>query len=176
MTFLCDRTADIVFQKFKDRQIKKFNKLREGIIGSTPTDINLRPSWLVNLSRKELTEPEKAVLLKSPKFAITPKIQPIDIAAPIEAALQYSVAPPQEVEMVRIRICEAIKQAKPPRRNLTPAEWRAARELRKGDTVCILQSDKGNATVILDTEEYDTKVLDLLNDRQSYNILQKDPT
>ena len=114
--------------------------------------------------------------MKGPKFAITPKIQPIDIAAPIEAALQYSVAPPQEVEMARIQICEAIKRAKPSRRNWIRAEWRAVRELCKDDTVCILQSDKANATVILDTEEYDTKVLDLLNDRQSYNILQKDPT
>ena len=50
------------------------------------------------------------------------------------------------------------------------------RELRKDDTVCILQSDKGNATFILDTEDYDTKVQDLLNDRQSYIILKKDPT
>ena len=109
------------------------------------------------------------------KFAITQKIQPLDISAPIEAALQYSVAPPQEVEMARIQICEAIKRAKPSRRNWIRAEWRAVRALCKDDTVCILQSDKGNATVILDTEDYDSKVQDLLNDRQSYIILKKYP-
>ena len=67
----------------------KFDNLRKQIIGinEKPGDVNLRPSWVVNLSNHKLSTTEEAVLAKGPKYAVTPKINPIDIAAPIEAAL-----------------------------------------------------------------------------------------
>ena len=40
----------------------------------------------------------------------------------------------------------------------------------------ILQADKGNATVVLDADDYESKAHDLLDDTTSYQVLKKDPT
>ena len=53
----------------------------------------------LNLSNHKLSTTEEAVLAKGPKYAVTPKTNPIDIAAPIEAALQLSSATDQDEEL-----------------------------------------------------------------------------
>ena len=98
VTSLCERTAQKCL-----RSAKK---------------VNLGPDWLVNLSKKDFPEAQKNVLSKGPHFAKAPaSINPVDIAAPIESALLFSSAP-QVVESTRIKICEAISRAKPPRTNV----------------------------------------------------------
>ena len=54
-----------------------------------------------------------------------------EMAAPIEAALQFFMAPPQAVETVHIKICEAITQTKQPNKNITKEERDAIKELRE---------------------------------------------
>ncbi len=177
VTSLCDRTAKWVFEKCKDRQISKFGKLREKIVRQAKDEeLNLRPTWLINLSKKDLTDTQKKVLSRGPNFAVAPKINPIDIAAPVEAALQSSLATPQAIESARIKICEAISRSQRPARNITQEEREAIKVLREDKDIQILQADKGNATVILDADEYDSKVHDLLDDEKSYRVLKKDPT
>ena len=109
----------MTFQKIKERHQCKFNKLRERLLdrqGSDERDLNLRPSWVVNLSDRQLSTTEKAVLSKGPHFAVSPEVNAVDIAAPVEAALQTSEASDQAKESARIKICEAIGRAKKPTR------------------------------------------------------------
>ena len=49
-------------------------------------------------------------------------------------------------------------------------------KLREDKYIQVLQVDEGNATVILNATDYDSKVQALLDDRASYAILKKDPT
>ena len=86
---ICKRLAESTFKKFKEQQVVKIDNLRKQIIGinEKPGDVNLRPSWVVNLSNHKLSTTEEAVLAKGPKYDVTPKINPIDIAPPIETAL-----------------------------------------------------------------------------------------
>ena len=175
VTSLCERTAARVFLKCKERQVRKFDTLREKI-AKKDEEVNLRPTWLINLSKRDLTNVEQKVLSKGPQFAMVPKIDPVDIAAPIEAALQFSSASPQTVESARIRVCEAITRAKRPMKNVTKEERKAMKDLREDKNIRILQADKGNATVVLDAMDYDSKVHDLIDDTKSYRILKKDPT
>ena len=176
VTSICERTAEATFIKFKQRQIEKFTKLQTGFVTACrKEDENLRTSWLVNLSKKVLTEEQKAVLSKGPNFAVTPKVKPTDFAAPIEAAMQLSDAEPGEVERARIKICEAITRARKIK-NMQQGERKAVKDLCNDEEIKILQADKGNATVILDAADYDKKVHDLLDDEHSYTILRKEPT
>ena len=86
--------------------------------------------WLfINLSKKELTDVQKSVLSKGPQFAIAPKINAVDIAAPIEAAFQFSTAPPQAVETACVKICGAIARAKRLEKNITKEERDTIRKL-----------------------------------------------
>ena len=98
----------------------KFDNLRKQIFGinEKPGEVNLRPSWVVNLSNHKLSTTEEVFLAKGPKYFVTPKINPIDIAAPIEAALQISSATDQDKELARVKICEAVRKAKKPANNI----------------------------------------------------------
>ena len=116
------------------------------------------------------------VLSKGPNYAISPKINTIDIAAPVESALQLSSATDQLKEVTRIKICEAIRKAKNLPSNFSSGEREALRTLCRDDSIKILQADKGNATVIMNAVDYMLKVNDLIGGRESYKVLTKDPT
>ena len=52
----------------------------------------------------------------------------------------------------------------------------ALKELRNWKDEVILPADKGNATVIMEREDYDRKIGELLNDTSTYHKLPKDTT
>ena len=131
---------------------------------------------MINLSDHKLTPAQESILAKGPKFAPTPRIDPVDIAAPIETALQFSTATDQVKETTRIKICEAVRKASRPQLNVTKEEQKAWKELKENTTVRILKADKGNATVVMNASDYDQKVHELLDDERSYCLLKGDPT
>ena len=181
VTSLCVRTAEKVFEKVKERQTKKFTALRERFLKVSDTSTeeeSLRPSWVINLSKKNLTETEQRVLSKGPGFATVPKFSTIDIAAPIEAGLQLSSESPLAIETARIKICDVLNRAKQsrPKTNFSRSEKEAYKQLRNDEDIQIVQADKGNATVVMDSEDYDKKARELLDDKQAYCVLKKDPT
>nr|VZI39191.1 unnamed protein product [Spirometra erinaceieuropaei] len=62
-----------------------------------------------------------------------------------------------------------------PRRTITSAELKAIREFKNDDEIVIVPADKGRATVVLDKSEYVAKAQQLLNDNQSYKVIDADP-
>ena len=99
VTEICKKAADVTFEMCKVRQREKFEKLRVKAVNKEEREeLNLRPSWLINLSKKELTETEETILSKGLNFAGTQKINKVDFLAPIEGALQLSNAPQDEQE------------------------------------------------------------------------------
>ena len=156
----------------------KFDNWRKQIsrINEKPGDVNFRPSWVINLSNHKLSTTEEAVLAKGTKYAVTPKIDPNDIATPIEAALQTWSSTDQHKELARVKFCEAVRKAKKPANNITAKERKVFQELKKNSDIYILHADKGNATVALNFADYHRKAHDLLDDENSYAVLTKDPT
>lgn len=67
-------------------------------------------------------------------------------------------------------------KAKIPKSNLTPGEWKALTTLKKDDNITILPADKGKCLVVMDTQEYITKMEDKLNDITTYKQIMYDPT
>ena len=55
-------------------------------------------------------------------------------------------------------------------------ERKALQELRNNKEIMILGADKGRATVVLNTKDYKDKVMKLLKDTNTYEVLKKDPT
>ena len=68
-----------------------------------------------------------------------------------------------------------IKSFSRPRDNLTRAERETLNTLKKSTNLSILPTDKGNATMILNTVYYKQKITSLLED-PSYRRVAKDPT
>jgi hypothetical protein len=82
---------------------------------------------------------------------------------PVEAA--------EEVGQETVRI---LKVSNKPRDNLSGAE-RALRSLRTNADLTVIHADKGNATVVLNTMDYNEKISALLR-APTYRRLAKDPT
>ena len=64
-----------------------------------------------------------------------------------------------DVELTRLKITQILKNSRPPRPNLTPKETKALKELKSDNSIKILKADKGNFTVIMDSLDYDTKIM-----------------
>ena len=63
---------------------------------------------------------------------------------------------------------EILQDQKKPNKNLSREEWNAIMELKSQDGIIIKQSDKGGACVIMDKTYYYEKMMELLNDRETY--------
>ena len=62
-----------------------------------------------------------------------------------------------------------------PERNLTAQQLRAIGSLKKRQSIVVLKADKGNATVVMNREEYHRKYVALLQP-PTYIMLKKDLT
>ena len=76
---------------------------------------------------------------------------------------------------LRSRVKWCLKHAKPPQPNITKQQRTAILRLQRDDSIKILSADKGKATVIINTTEYDSKMEKLLMEN-TYEELRKNPT
>ena len=60
--------------------------------------------------------------------------------------------------------------------NLNAAQCRALTQLKQDNTRVVLTAHKGVAMVIMDQQDYNNKAQALLQDTNTYKVLQKDPT
>ncbi|XP_076029326.1 uncharacterized protein LOC143018097 [Oratosquilla oratoria] len=60
--------------------------------------------------------------------------------------------------------------------NLSTEEAKALAGLRKDSSIVILSSDKGRSTVVLDKSEYEFKAVTLLQNTNTYEVVNVDPT
>jgi hypothetical protein len=80
------------------------------------------------------------------------------------------------LQSLRSEVVKAIKNAKPPKSNITKSEKLAIKSLGEDKSILILPADKGCATVILNKDEYVTKMEALVMDTNTYKPIKKDPT
>ena len=60
--------------------------------------------------------------------------------------------------------------------NLTKDEQQALKRLKNDKEIVILPADKGRVTVVMDKTDYYDKMDALVNDKQTYELLKRDPT
>lgn len=68
-----------------------------------------------------------------------------------------------------------LRNAKPPKSNISKAEFEALKSLNNNPNVVVLKADKGGGVVILDRDDYKKKMLDHLCNSGSYRKLNKNP-
>ena len=73
-------------------------------------------------------------------------------------------------------VINALSHAKLPPTNIHQQEAKAVKELAKDDDIVILPADKRRATVVMDRKDYSAKMLTMLGDRDTYQLIAKDPT
>ena len=75
---LITKTKEKVFKTTKTHQVKKFNFLkRTPAYRNTPVLDMIKKKWVINLSRKPLTDGEQSSLHNGPKFAVSSSRMPL---------------------------------------------------------------------------------------------------
>ena len=130
--------------------------------------------WVVNLLSKHLSTAQEMVLAHGPNFAVTPKTPYQEYITTAEVACQS--LKPTEAEEFRADIARVLKQARPPKSNISKEEWNAIKELRTDKEHLILTADKWVALVVMGRKDYTQKIKQLLDDNNTYRPLKMDPT
>ena len=131
--------------------------------------------WVVNLSKYKLSSDENKVLARGLNFAITLPKHPVDDLI-VSAEKSCALLPYGEGDQLRAKLVSVIKSSKPPTPNISKGEYDALTKLGKLKEVTILPADKGRATVVMDTVDYEEKVQTMLSDDKTYAKVKRDPT
>ena len=93
----------------------------------------------------------------------------------IMALIAFWKCTQEHAEEIKGKVCSLLKRTPRPNKNLSPIQTKAIKSLKKRDNIVILRVDKGNATVVMEKEEYHKKCLALLQP-PTYMPLLKYPT
>ena len=174
-------------QKVLKRQISKFERLIQGQKkqeqgGCSNQDVcmvkdeeKVKKKWVINLSSIPLTQQQEDLLSHGPNFAISPKKPPMgEYILNIEKACQSLDT--NTAEELRSEVYRVLKKPHHPKPNLKREEFIALKQLKSDKSWMILTADKGVALVVLDTVDYIRKAKDILEDTNTYRVIQTDPT
>lgn len=156
--------------RLKEKQKRKFDRLQ-----AANQPLQLDPQKVVkNISSRSVSNDEQEALALGLNFARTPSGIPhrAIIAATESTCRQLKN---DEAQQLRMEVSKALREAKLPKQNIEKQLRCAITNLRRDNSIVILPADKGNATVIMDKEEYWNKILGLLED-PTYRKLKRDPT
>ena len=123
------------------RRLKERNKpvvLSEFEPGSTPTgERKDKNNWVVNLSSRQLSEPEESVLNKGLNYAVSPQAVPVEeFVVATEVVCDRLDA--KDKEEIRSKVTAILRHASPPSSNITRKERQAIKDLKKDNNIVIL--------------------------------------
>ncbi|XP_046546592.1 uncharacterized protein LOC124256661 [Haliotis rubra] len=160
----------------KKTHITKFNKLRPSTSTRTsPPRKEYLKKTVINLSSKNLSEDDITVLAKGLKFSPTVRLNNDTFIANIETGLQQ-LAPGGNVDYLRHQTANILQTNNTQKDNLNRAERKALKRLKSDQSITIAPADKGRATIIINTEDFNKITSKILNDTSTYKELKKDPT
>lgn len=81
-----------------------------------------------------------------------------------------------EAEEIRQDFAKILRNSKPPSNNILKEEKTTLNNLKNNKDITILKGDKGNATIIMNRSNYDSKMENHLNNSGCYKILNKVPS
>ena len=168
------KTKEKVFNTTKNCQIKEFNFLkRTPAYRNTPVLDIIKKKWVINLSRKPLTDGEQSLLQKGPKFAVcssrVPLTEYIAVTKRICDELGENTTGKDctEIYQKNKEILQHYKK-KSNTHNITKQEKEAIKTLREEASHVVLTADKGVALVVMDKSQYVNKCMALLDDTKVY--------
>ena len=135
-------------------------------------------NWVRNISSRLLDENETQVLSYGLNHSVTPKRIPTDdIVSSVESVLARQRELPESTkDDIRSRIPSTLQSASLTDCNSTKDGLQALRRLRNDKDIVILPADKGRVTVVMGKKDYTDKMDSLVNDKQTYEPLKRDPT
>ncbi|XP_062704716.1 uncharacterized protein LOC134287025 isoform X2 [Aedes albopictus] len=158
--------------------MKKMEMLKKKRIA----ELSHEATWVENTTNTPLPDYLERTLMLGPNYNVPnrEKFPYIETVAEIEKAIK----PKENVDEIRAEVTTAmsnfINYNNQPRHH--QQEWiakdvgRSRKFLKENPTILITKADKGNKTVILSAEEYETKMEEMLQDATTYQKINYDPT
>ena len=172
-----EELAQRTFLESKERQRKKLSCLLEEKEAKQGHDSVHRLEMnkvVVNMSDRPLTKPEESILALGLNFIPVPTSIPEKTIIAETEAVARSLED-EDAAKLRSAVQSCLNNPKLPKSNLTKCQMLALQQLEKDKNIVILPADKGNATVVLNKDDYNQKMNDLLKDA-SYKRLRNNPT
>ena len=166
-----DKTTDRVHTE-QERNLTRLQRKKDK--KRPKTDEN----WVRNISSCPLDKTESHILSYGLKHSVTPKwILTKSIVSSVEVVLSHQRDLSESAkDNIRSRIASTVQSASITDNNLTKNEQQALERLKTDNHIVILPADKGCATVVMDETDYFYKMDALVNDKQTYEELKRDPT
>lgn len=164
------------FIEIRSRQINKWENLMQESTKPHKEDDKKEKDTsgrLINISKHTLTKVEEGLLLKSLEFS--PRENNTDH---LELSMNTEITQRKlqlQDKMLSCDIKKVFSNKEVVNDNLNSEERLALEGLRKNKDIVISASDKGKVTVILDKEDYTSKLENIILS-DDYEILKKDPT
>ena len=158
----------------REKQQKKFERFRqdnrkarnsEVLAGVSENDQQAvdKSGRVINLSTHSLTTAERSALERGFNFTNSSDRNPTAIIiAGVEAGLQ-KWEDSTRAKRARATVAGVLRTARPPKQNSSSQKREALDALRKNKDIIVLQADKGNATVVLNTVDYEKKAMAILD-------------
>ena len=176
VTTIADKRADKTTERVRTGHQQKLTRLLRNKDKKRRTEPD--DNWVRNISSRPLDKTETRVLSYGLKHSVTPKRIPTEaIVSSVEAVLsrQRDLSEPTK-DNIRSRIASTIQSASLHDSNLTKDEQQALKRLKNDKDIVILPADKGRVTVVMNKTDYHDKMDALVNDKQTYEELKRDPT
>ncbi|KAH6931127.1 hypothetical protein HPB50_022271 [Hyalomma asiaticum] len=144
--------------------------------GNRVNGLDLAPKKQDKTEGWKLDNAELSVLGLGLNYNLTPEPDSKRIACAVESAVMC--VEPHRRDEARTRVVGVLSKLQRRRKvdPLLPEERRALKKLCDNERIVILPADKGNATVVLNKLDYEKKMLRMLEDKETYKPLNRDPT
>jgi hypothetical protein len=150
-------------EKHKNHKLKMMIKNTDKTKKPTNQTKN-KQNTVTNLSDKTLTTEQTIILSKGPKFSITPKSIPsVDIITGFETA-----PPGPEKDSFIAHAHKYATQNRRIKQNVTEGERAALKQLKRDNSIIVLTADKGGSTVIMNRDDYDSKMTEIVSNPTDY--------
>lgn len=170
-----------LYEKIKKVEVEKLNRRRNEEMGKYLRKNNR--NWVENISSTTLPDYATRTLSLGSKFNVPQQFENtpyIRVIANIEAAIERD----ENSDNIRSAVCNIIQNHihktkyvhKNENKFLLDDFKKTKKFLKENDNLVITKADKGNRTIVMEKEEYNSKIMDLLNDDNTYTRLRKDPT
>ncbi|XP_067625259.1 uncharacterized protein [Eurosta solidaginis] len=147
--------------------------------------MRLNEDWFVNNTNIEVPQESRWLLSLGNKFALPVSrktFSPIEIIADLEQCVQ-SFEDEREKDTVRSDIAAKINTFQQKIRNCTKDKFilKTSTDTKRflnqhRNEIIITNADKGNKTFMMYKNEYELKMKELLNDKNTYKTIRNDPT
>ena len=175
---LCSTKHDRKFNNLVNRhqRLEQRSRIPSNELTNTNSNVDTERT-VINLSNEILDGPTKRVLAKGMNFALTPISIPYEqVICTVEETIIRNKVPTADADILRQDVAVILRKSKLPKSNITTEERLALKQLRSNPNILVLKADKGNATVVMNSEEYVSKVRTLLADTNVYKPVPYNPT